>query len=251
MKKIVLITGSSRGIGAEAAVLAAQAGWVVAVNYQTRTDAAQAVVSRIHSDGGEAIAIQADMANEDSIIAMFQTIDHQMGGRAYLAGLVNNAGIVASASRVDAMTWSRSEQLFRVNMLGAMACAREASKRMSSRFGGRGGSIVNVSSAAARLGSPNQYVDYAMSKAGLEAMSLGLAKELAAESVRVNTVRPGLIDTEIHASGGDPGRLQRLVGAVPMQRIGSAQEVARAIVWLLSNEASYCTGSLLDVTGGR
>ena len=251
MKKIVLITGSSRGIGAETAYLAAQAGWVVAVNYQTRNDAAQAVLDKIHRIGGEAMSFQADLGSEAAIVSMFESIDRAMGSLGYLAGLVNNAGIVASASRLDGMTWARSEQVFRVNMLGAMACAREAAKRMSTSHGGNGGSIVNVSSAAAKLGSPNQYIDYAMSKAALEAMSLGLAKELASESVRVNTVRPGLIDTEIHTSGGDPGRLQRLVGDVPMQRIGSALEVARAIVWLLSDESSYCTASVLDVTGGR
>lgn len=251
MKKIVLITGSSRGIGAELACLAARAGWAVAINYQKRGDAAHHVLERIRENGGEALAFQADVGSESEIVSMFAAIDRQMASIGYLGGLVNNAGIVASPSRLDDMSWARSEQLFRVNMLGAMACAREAAKRMSTRYGGRGGSIVNVSSAAARLGSPNQYVDYAMSKAGLEAMSLGLAKELAGESVRVNTVRPGLIDTEIHASGGDPDRLERLVGAVPMQRIGSATEVARAILWLLSDESSYCTASVIDVTGGR
>jgi NAD(P)-dependent dehydrogenase (short-subunit alcohol dehydrogenase family) len=185
------------------------------------------------------------------VAQLFASFDQTIGTQGRLAGLVNNAGIVASAARVDEMDWMRSERLLKVNTLGALACAREAVRRMSTRHGGSGGSIVNVSSAASRLGSPGQYVDYAMSKAALEAMSLGLAKEVAAEGIRVNAVRPGLIDTEIHASGGDPGRLERLVSSVPMRRSGSAHEVAEAIVWLLSDASSYCTASILDVTGGR
>lgn len=251
MLKVVLITGASRGIGAEAAKLAASQGWAVAVNYCHRRDAADAVVDAILASGGIAQAIGADVGEPEGVAHLFSVFDRTIGAKGRLAGLVNNAGIVAASSRIDAMNWERSERLLRVNTLGALACARESVKRMSTRNGGSGGSIVNVSSAAARLGSPGQYVDYAMSKAALETMSLGLAKEVAEEGIRVNTVRPGLIDTEIHASGGDPGRLERLVASVPMRRSGRASEVAEAIVWLLGDAASYCTGSTLDVSGGR
>ena len=251
MRRIVLITGASRGIGAAVALLAAQRGWAVAVNYHQRPDAAQALVTSIRESGGDAQALCADVGKPEGVAQLFASLDSTIGMRGYLAGLVNNAGIVAATARIDAMDWTRSERVFAVNCLGALACAREAVKRMSTRYGGAGGSIVNLGSAAARLGSPGQYVDYAMSKAALEALSLGLAKEVAGEGIRVNTVRPGLIDTEIHALAGDPGRLPRLVHSVPMQRVGTVSEVAEAVVWLLGEASSYCTGSVIDVTGGR
>ena len=245
---VVLITGGSRGIGAATALAAARAGYAVALSFQTDGQAAQSVVRAIEVLGGQALAIQADVAREDSVLAMFAAVDAAWGR---LDALVNNAGVVDVASRVDTMSMARLRRMFDTNVLGSFVCAREAVLRMSTRHGGRGGSIVNVSSAAARLGSPGQYVDYAASKGAIDTFTVGLAKEVAAEGIRVNAVRPGIIDTEIHASGGEPDRAQLLGAQVPMQRPGSADEVAQAIVWLLGPHASYTTGTLLDVSGGR
>jgi NAD(P)-dependent dehydrogenase (short-subunit alcohol dehydrogenase family) len=248
MTDVVLVTGGSRGIGAATALLAAQAGYAVAVNYATRSDAADAVVQQIRAQGGTAIVVQADVAVDSQVMAMFATVDAQLGP---LTALVNNAGVVDVASRLDAMDFKRLRRMFDINVIGSMLCAREAVKCMSRLYGGAGGSIVNVSSAASRLGGAGQYVDYAASKGAIDTLTVGLAKEVAAEGIRVNAVRPGIIDTEIHASGGQPDRASLLAASVPMQRPGSAQEVAQTIVWLLSDHASYVTGALLDVTGGR
>lgn len=248
MSPVLLVTGASRGIGAATALLAAQQGWAVAVNYTANSLAADEVVRRIRAGGGTAMAVQADVANEAQVLAMFARIDAKLGP---LSGLVNNAGVVDVSARVDEMDMARWRRMFDVNVLGSMLCAREAVRRMSTRHGGSGGSIVNVSSAASRLGSPGQYVDYAAAKGAVDAFTIGLAKEVGAEGIRVNAVRPGLIETEIHASGGLPNRVQDLKHLVPMQRGGTANEVAQAIVWLLSDAASYTTMSLLDVSGGR
>ena len=245
---VVLITGGSRGIGAATALAAARAGYAVALSFQTDGQAAQSVVREIEVLGGRAMALQADVAQEDSVLAMFAAVDAAWGR---LDALVNNAGVVDVASRVDAMSVARLRRMFDTNVLGSFLCAREAVLRMSTRHGGRGGSVVNVSSAASRLGSPGQYVDYAASKGAIDTFTVGLSKEVAAEGIRVNAVRPGIIDTEIHASGGEPDRAQLLGAQVPMQRPGSADEVAQAIVWLLGPHASYTTGTLLDVSGGR
>jgi NAD(P)-dependent dehydrogenase (short-subunit alcohol dehydrogenase family) len=247
MSPVLLVTGASRGIGAATALLAAQQGWAVAVNYTANSLAADEVVRRIRAGGGSAMAVQADVANEAQVLAMFARIDAKLGP---LSGLVNNAGVVDVSARVDEMDMARWRRMFDVNVLGSMLCAREAVRRMSTRHGGSGGSIVNVSSAASRLGSPGQYVDYAAAKGAVDAFTIGLAKEVGAEGIRVNAVRPGLIETEIHASGGLPNRVQDLKHLVPMQRGGTADEVAQAIVWLLSDAASYTTMSLLDVSGG-
>lgn len=248
MSRIVLITGGSRGIGAATALLAARQGYAVAINYSTHALAADAVVRQIRDIGGQAMAVQADVAIEAQVLAMFEKIDAWLGP---LSALVNNAGVVDRSIRVDAITLQRLQRMFEINVFGSFLCAREAVRRMSTRHGGAGGSIVNVSSAAARLGAPGQYVDYAAAKGAIDTFTIGLAKEVAAEGIRVNAVRPGLIETEIHASGGLPNRAWDLAPQVPMQRPGSAQEVAEAIAWLLGDNASYTTGALLDVSGGR
>ena len=245
---VVLVTGGSRGIGAATALTAARAGYAVAVNYQANSLAADAVVRAIRDNGGQAMAVQADVSRESEVLAMFQRIDAKWGA---LTALVNNAGVVDVSCRVDGMDVARLTRMLNTHVLGSFVCAREAILRMSTRHGGSGGAIVNVSSAASKLGSPGQYVDYAACKGAIDTFTIGLAKEVAAEGVRVNAVRPGIIETDIHASGGEPDRAQRLAPQVPMQRPGSAQEVADAIVWLLSGKASYCTGALLDVGGGR
>jgi len=248
LEQVLLVTGASRGIGAATALLAAGKGYAVAVNYAAQAAAADEVVGRIRSQGGKAIAVQADVADESQVLAMFDTIDTQLGR---LTALVNNAGVVDVAARVEEMSVARLKRMFDINVLGSFVCAREAIRRMSTRHGGSGGAIVNVSSAASRLGAPGQYVDYAAAKGAIDAFTIGLAKEVAAEGIRVNAVRPGLIETDIHASGGIPDRVKQLAHQVPMQRGGTAEEVAQAIVWLLSAEASYTTMSLIEVSGGR
>lgn len=248
MSEVLLVTGGSRGIGAATAVLAASKGHAVAVNYARAEAAALEVVRTIRDAGGTAIAVQGDVADEAQVLRMFREVDEQLGR---LTGLVNNAGIVDRSARVDEMGVERLKRMFDVNVIGSFLCAREAVRRMSTRHGGRGGSIVNVSSAASRLGAAGQYVDYAASKGAIDVLTLGLAKEVGSEGIRVNAVRPGLIETEIHASGGLPDRVRDLAHQVPMGRGGTADEVAQAIVWLLSPEASYTTMSFLEVSGGR
>ena len=247
-QQVLLVTGGSRGIGAATARLAARQGWAVAVNYTANAEAAEAVVREITEAGGQAMAAQADVADEAQVLAMFQQIDERLGP---LQGLVNNAGVVDVTARVDQMTLTRWQRMFAINVFGSMLCAREAVRRMSTRHGGRGGSIVNLSSAAARLGAAGQYVDYAAAKGAIDAFTIGLAREVGDEGIRVNAVRPGLIEPDIHASGGLPDRVRDLQHQVPMQRGGTADEVAQAIVWLLSDAASYTTMTLMDVSGGR
>ena len=248
MDKVLLVTGGSRGIGAATALLAASQGYAIAVNYTANEGAADDVVRQIRAGGGTAMAVQADVADEGQVLAMFEKVDAKLGR---LTALVNNAGVVDTTQRVDEQSLARWRRMFEINVFGTMLCARAAVRRMSTRHGGTGGAIVNVSSVAATLGAAGQYVDYAAAKGAVDVFTVGLGREVAAEGVRVNAVRPGIIDTEIHASGGQPGRAQRLAAQIPMQRPGTAQEVANAIVWLLSAEASYATGSILDLTGGR
>ena len=245
---VLLVTGGSRGIGAACAVQAARQGWDVAVNFARDRDAAEHVAGKVRAAGRRALVVQADVADEAQVLAMFTELDREFGA---LGALVNNAGIVDRPQRVDEMSFARLRRMFDTNVLGSFLCAREAVRRMSTRHGGRGGAIVNLSSAASRLGSPGQYVDYAASKGAVDTFTLGLAREVAAEGVRVNAVRPGIIDTEIHASGGQPDRAREVAPQVPMRRAGTADEVAAAVVWLLSDAASYTTGALIDVAGGR
>jgi NAD(P)-dependent dehydrogenase (short-subunit alcohol dehydrogenase family) len=244
----VLVTGGGRGIGAATARLAAERGYTVCVNYRSNRAAAEAVVADIESRGGTAIAVGADVSIETDVLRLFQTIDERVGP---LRALVNNAGVLETQTRVDSIDAARIGRVFATNVTGAFLCAREAVKRLSTARGGAGGAIVNVSSRAAQLGAPGEYVDYAASKAALDTLTIGLALEVAAEGIRVNGVRAGIIDTEIHASGGEPRRVDRLGPQLPMKRGGHAIEVARAILWLLSDEASFSTGTFIDVAGGR
>ncbi|SCW71760.1 NAD(P)-dependent dehydrogenase, short-chain alcohol dehydrogenase family [Rhizobium mongolense subsp. loessense] len=245
---VLLVTGASRGIGAAVSRLAAKQGWRVAVNYVSNRAAADAVIEAITAHGGEAIAVKGDVGNAADITSMFETVDHHFGR---LDGLVNNAGIIDAAQRVDEMSVERIERIMRVNVTGSILCAAEAIRRMSSKHGGKGGAIVNISSMAAIIGSPSQYVDYAASKAAIDTFTIGLAREVAADGIRVNAIRPGIIDTDIHASGGLPDRARDMAPSIPMQRPGTAEEVADAVLYLLSPAASYVTGAILNVSGGR
>jgi NAD(P)-dependent dehydrogenase (short-subunit alcohol dehydrogenase family) len=245
---VLLVTGGSRGIGAATALLAAERGYAVCLTYKGSRDAAQKVAAEIEQKGGRALTLAGDVGSEGDVLRVFEQMDAKLGR---ITALVNNAGILESQQRLDAMSVDRWQRVLTTNVIGSFLCAREAVRRMSTRHGGQGGAIVNLSSMAARLGAPGEYIDYAASKGAIDALTVGLAKEVAAEGIRVNAVRPGLIYTDIHASGGEPGRVERLKGAVPMQRGGTADEVARAILYLLSDDASYVTGTFIDVSGGR
>ena len=248
MQKVLLVTGASRGIGAETARLAAQTGYAVCINYRHSEAEAQALLNELQSSGFDAIAVQADIADESEARKLFEAIDSKLGR---LTALVNNAGILEHQSDFENISLARLKRVFRTNVEGSFLCAQQAIKRMSTRHGGEGGSIVNLSSRAAPLGSPHEYIDYAASKGAIDTMTIGLSKELGDQGVRVNAVRPGLIYTDMHASGGEAGRVDRLKSGVPMQRGGFPLEVAKAIMWLVSDEASYTTGSFVEVSGGR
>jgi NAD(P)-dependent dehydrogenase (short-subunit alcohol dehydrogenase family) len=248
MAKVLIVTGASRGIGAATARLAAARGYDVCINYLRSRAAADALAEEIVGAGRRAIAVGADVSSESEVVRLFETVDRSLGR---LDALVNNAGILEHQARVEQMDATRLGRILATNVTASFLCAREAVRRMSRKHGGVGGAIVNVSSAAARLGSPNEYVDYAASKGAIETLTIGLAREVAEDGIRVNAVRPGIIDTEIHASGGEPNRVERVKGSIPMKRAGRPEEVAKAILWLLSDEASYSTGAIIDVTGGR
>lgn len=246
--QVLVVTGGSRGIGAATARLGAQRGYAVCVNYRREREAAEKIVGEIVATGGQAIAVAADVAIEADVVRLFETVDRELGP---LTALVNNAGILETQCRVESLTAERLNRILTTNVTGSFLCAREAIRRMSTKTGGRGGAIVNVSSVASRTGAPGEYVDYAASKGAIDSFTLGLAQEVAAEGIRVNCVRPGFIYTDIHAAGGEPGRVDRVKQFVPMKRGGQPEEVARTILWLLSGEASYTTGSFIEVTGGR
>jgi NAD(P)-dependent dehydrogenase (short-subunit alcohol dehydrogenase family) len=248
MSKILIVTGGGRGIGAATAQLAASRGYAVCVNYRTNKTAAESVVGKIERIGGRAIAVAADVASEPDVVRLFKTVDEQLGP---VTALVNNASILEKQMRLEDMDVARLERVFATNVIGPFLCAREAVRRMSNERGGKGGAIVNVSSTAAHYGSPGEYVDYAASKGAIETLTIGLAREVAEHGIRVNGVRPGHIYTEIHAAGGEPNRVERLKDTIPMKRGGQPIEVAHAILWLLSDEASFTTGTFLDVSGGR
>ncbi len=245
---VLLVTGGSRGIGAAACLVAARQGWRIAVNYASNEAAANAVVSEIKTAGGDAIAIKGDVGNATDILSMFEAVDSHFGR---LDGLVNNAGVVDYIARVDEMTAERLERMMRINVTGSILCAGQAVRRMSTKHGGRGGGIVNISSMAAVIGGPAQYVDYAASKAAIDTFTIGLSKEVADEGIRVNAIRPGIIETDIHATGGQPDKPKEMASSIPMKRTGQVEEVADAIVYLLSPAASYITGAILNVSGGR
>jgi NAD(P)-dependent dehydrogenase (short-subunit alcohol dehydrogenase family) len=248
MDRVAIITGAGRGIGAATALLAAKRGYAVCVNYLKNEAAARAVVDAIAAAGGRAIAIKGDVSQEADVVKLFEAVDWELGT---VTALVNNAGILERQMRVEAMDAARIRRVLDTNVVGSFLCAREAVRRMSTNRGGKGGSIVNVSSGAARLGSPDEYIDYAASKGAVDSMTVGLSKEVASEGIRVNAVRPGLVITDIHAAGGEPGRVERMKGSVPLGRGGMPEEVAHAILWLLSDEASFVTGAFIDVSGGR
>lgn len=246
--KTILITGASRGIGAATALLAAEKGYTVAVNYNKNKEAAEKIADEIRLNGGSAKIFQADVSKEKDILRLFHQVDSEFGN---LSSLVNNAGILKPQSRLESISWQRLQRIFEANTMGAFLCCREAIKRMSPRFGGKGGTIINVSSIASRTGAPFEYIDYAASKGAVDSLTIGLAKELAEDNIRVNSVRPAFIQTDIHASGGEPNRIERIRETIPMKRGGLASEVAEAILWLASDQSSYSTGIFIDVTGGR
>ncbi len=248
MSRVMLITGASRGIGAATARLAAHQGYALCLNYHQREDAVKQVLEQVHAAGASAITVKADVADESQVLQMFEVIDREFG---QLDVLVNNAGMLEQQMRLEQMDAARWTRVLGANVIGSFLCAREAIKRMSTQHGGQGGSIINLSSIAARLGAPGEYIDYAAAKGAIDSMTVGLAREVAGEGIRVNAVRPGVIHTEIHASGGEPDRIERVKASVPMGRGGQAEEVAEAILWLASERASYTTGALLDVSGGR